>query len=142
MTSEIPPVTVGEVMHRGLIATIPQTPMLEVAETMARNRVHCVVVEGLARDSSEQERLVWGILSDLDLMKALAAGRTDATAGELAATEIVTVGPSELIGEAARLMAEHESSHLVVAEGGRPVGVISSLDVAQGITVSRHIAIT
>jgi CBS domain-containing protein len=141
MTSEIPPVTVAEVMHRGLIAKTPQTPMLEVAETMARNRVHCVVVEGLARNSSDQERLVWGIVSDLDLMKALAAGRTGVTAGELAVTEIVTVEPSELIGEVARLMAEQESSHLVVAEGGRPVGVISSLDVAQGITVARQIEV-
>ena len=43
MISEIPPVTVGEVMHRGLIATAPQTPVLEVAETMARNKVHCLV---------------------------------------------------------------------------------------------------
>jgi CBS domain-containing protein len=142
MTSEIPPVTVGEVMHKGLITKTPQTPMLEVAETMARNRVHCVVVEGLARDNSDQERLVWGILSDLDLMKALAAGRTEATAGDLAVSEIVTVDPSELIGEVARLMAEHESSHLVVTDGGRPVGVISTLDVAQGITVARHIEVT
>jgi CBS domain-containing protein len=142
MTSEIPPVTVGEVMHRGLIASVPQTTVLEVAEVMARNRVHCVVVEGLSRDVSGQERLVWGILSDLDLMKALAAGRTDATAGELAATEIVTVDPSEQIADVALLMAEHESTHLVVTEGGRPVGVVSSLDVAQGVTVARHIELT
>ena len=142
MTSEIPPVTVGEVMHTGLIAAAPQTPMLEVAETMARNKVHCVVVEGLSRDAARQERLVWGILSDLDLMKALAAGRTDATAGELAATEIVTVSPSERIDEVVKLMAEHESSHLVVARDGRPVGVISTLDVAQGIAVARAIEVT
>lgn len=141
MTSEIPPVTVGEVMHRGLIAAAPQTPVLEVAETMARHRVHCVVVEGLARDASRQERLVWGILSDLDLMRALSTGRTDATAGELAATEIVTVGPTERIEDVAGLMAEHESSHLVVTEDGRPVGVVSTLDVAQGIAVARSLEV-
>ena len=75
-------------------------------------------------------------------MKALAAGGTDATAGELARTEIVTVAPSERIDEVARLMAEHESSHLVVAEDGRPVGVVSTLDVAQGIAVARAIEFT
>ncbi len=142
MTSEIPPVTVGEVMHTGLIAAPPQTPLLEVAEMMARSRVHCVVVEGLARDAAQQERLVWGILSDLDLMRALAAGRIDATAGELAATEIVTVSPSERIDKVAALMAEHQSSHLVVARDGRPVGVISTLDVAQGIAAARAIEVT
>lgn len=143
MSAEIPAVNVGEVMHRGVIATPPQTPVLEVAERMARNRVHCVVVEGLARDDSNQERLVWGILSDLDLMKAISAGRSDATAGEIAASEIVTVDPSEGIEEVARLMAEHEVSHLVVADrsSGEPVGVISSLDVAQGITVARNLQV-
>ncbi len=92
-------------------------------------------------DSSNQERLVWGILSDLDLMAALAAGRTTASAGELSRTEIVTVDPTDLIAEAARLMAEHQSSHLIVTDGGRPVGVISTLDVAQGITVARHLEV-
>ena len=142
MGYEFPRVTVGEVMHRGLIAAAPQTSLLDVAESMAQNRVHCVVVEGLARDGAEQERLVWGIVSDLDLMKALAGGRGEASAGELAATEIVTVDPAEGIDQVARLMAEHESSHLVVVEGGRPVGVVSSLDIAQGITVSRHIEVS
>ncbi len=142
MSFEIPPVTAGEVMHRGLIATPPQTPVLEVAEMMARNRVHCVVVEGLAHEDSSQERLVWGILSDLDLMGAVAAGRLEASAGELLNTEILTVDPSDLIADVARLMAEHDSSHLVVTDGGRPVGVISTLDVAQGITVASHLEVT
>lgn len=140
-SSTTPTVAVSQVMHPGVITTPPQTQVLEVAEQMARNRVHCVVVEGLARDSAQQERLVWGILSDLDLMKAIAAGRLEASAGELAATEIVTVDPSEGIDEVARLMAEHESTHLVVVatDSGEPVGVISSLDVAQGLTLSRRL---
>jgi CBS domain-containing protein len=143
MSSEIPAVTVGEVMHAGVIATAPQTPVLEVAASMARHRVHCVVVEGLARDSSNQEHLVWGILSDLDLMRALAGGGGEATAGELASTEIVTVEPSERLEQVAALMAEHGTSHLVVADrvSGEPVGVISTLDVAQGITVARQLEV-
>ncbi len=140
-TSTTPTVTVSDVMHPGIIATPPQTPIVEVAETMARSRVHCVVVEGLARDSARQERLVWGILSDLDLMKALAADRLETSAGEIAATEIVTVEPADGIEDVARLMAEHECSHLVVvaADSGEPMGVISSLDVAQGVTVARRL---
>jgi len=144
MSEETAAVSVSEVMHRGVIATAPETGLLEVAETMAANRVHCIVVEGLARDSSNQERLVWGILSDLDLMRAFAAGRTDASAGELAATEIVTVDPSDPLDQVAKLMAEHACSHLVVVDrrAGVPVGVISSLDVAQGVTVARHIEVS
>jgi CBS domain-containing protein len=136
--STVSTITVGDVMSPSVINTPPQTPAVEVASLMARSQVHCVVVEGLARDRHRQEHLVWGIVSDLDLMKALAAERADATAGELAATEIVTVEPSESIEQVARLMAEHECTHLVVtaADSGEPIGVISSLDVAQGMALA------
>jgi CBS domain-containing protein len=123
-------------MHRGVINTTPQAPVAEIAATMARERVHCVVVEGLARDSRQRERLVWGIVSDLDLIKALHAGNSDLTAGQIAATEIITVGDRESLEQVAQLMAEHECNHLVVVaeESGEPVGVISSLDVAAAAT--------
>jgi len=142
-SSTMPIVAVSEVMHHGLITTPPQTPLAQVAEQMARNRVHCVVVEGLARGSDRQETLVWGILSDLDLMKALAAERLDASAGELATSEIVTVDCTDRIEEVARLMAEHECTHLVVVspKSGEPVGVISSLDVARGLTLARKLGL-
>jgi CBS domain-containing protein len=124
-------------MHSGVIQIAPQATLQEAAAEMAAHRVHCVVVEGLARDQNGQETLVWGIVSDLDLMKAIAAEHFDAAARDLAATEIVTVEESETIEQAAKLMAEHESTHLVVvAPSGAPVGVISSLDVACAATLS------
>jgi CBS domain-containing protein len=52
------------------------------------------------------------------------------TAGEIAVAEPVTVEPSLPLDEAIRLMDEHETAHLIVADGGRPVGVLSMLDVA------------
>jgi len=135
-SSTTPTATVSDVMHHGVINAPPQTPLREVAAQMALNRVHCVVVEGLALGRDRQETLVWGILSDLDLMKALAAGRLDVSAGEVASSEIVTVEGTEPVEEVARLMAEHECTHLVVIapESGEPVGVVSSLDVARWLT--------
>jgi CBS domain-containing protein len=126
---------VGDVMHHGVIDTPPQTSLREVAELMADKRVHCVVVEGLARGAHREEELVWGIVSDLDLIKAVAAGRREVSAGEIAATEIVTVEATDTIEQVAQLMAEHECTHLIViSELGEPVGVISSLDVAGEVT--------
>lgn len=46
---------------------------------------------------------------------AVAAG--DVTAGESAATEVVTASSTDTLAEAGRLMAEHDSSHLVVPAG-------------------------
>ncbi len=131
-SSTAPAVSVGAVMHHGIVALPPQSTLQDAAGEMARHMVHCVVVEGLARGADREEHLVWGILSDLDLMRAVAAGRLDVAAGELAATEIVTVDPRDTIERVARLMAEHDITHVVVVshENGEPTGVVSSLDVA------------
>jgi CBS domain-containing protein len=125
----------SDVMHPGVIDCPPQTPLYEVTRLMAENSVHCVVVDGLAPGPHHTERLVWGVISDVDLMRATGAGRLEDQAGELAATEIVTIDPSEDIQRAAQLMGEHDCSHLIVVEpnSGRPLGVVSSLDVARAI---------
>lgn len=126
-----PSMLVGEAMHRGVISVPPQTPVLEAAARMHGERVHCVVVQGLTRSVGGQEELVWGILSDVDLMKAAAAGLLDASAGAIAATEILTVEEDDPVELASRIMAEHERTHLVVvSRAGEPVGVLSTLDIA------------
>lgn len=142
MTQSITPVrVVSEVMHRGVINTPPQTSLEEIAGQMAENSVRCVVVEGLARGRDRQEELVWGIVSDLDLIKAVAAGRGYVSAGEIAATEIVTVEVSDSVEQALQLMAEHECTHLVVVSPeGEPAGVISSLDVAGALASAQELA--
>lgn len=118
---------VGEAMHHGVIETAAETPLHEAAAEMAAHRVHCLVVPA---GRSLAGQAPWAILSDMDLMRAIAADAA-VTAGELAATEVVTVLESQTVREAARLMADHECAHLlVVSGGGGPVGVISTLDVA------------
>ncbi len=131
-SSTAPSVSVGAVMHHGTISLPPQSTLQDAAGEMARHSVHCVVIDGLARGADRGEHLVWGILSDLDLMRAAAAGRLDVAAGELAASEVVTVDPDDTIEQVAQLMAEHDVTHVVVVspETGRPAGVVSSLDVA------------
>jgi hypothetical protein len=53
------------------------------------------------------------------------------SAGEIASTEYVTVSDDAPLGEAAQLMREHEVSHVVVTgSGNRPIGVLSTLDIA------------
>jgi CBS domain-containing protein len=46
------------------------------------------------------------------------------------------VTPEEPLRRAAQVMAEHDVAHLVVvdSETSRPVGVISTLDVAKAVT--------
>ena len=121
--------TVGEVMRLGIVACAPDTPLSEVARLMSAHRIHCVVVGGL---SFEGTRLVWGVVSDLDLARAAAAGQ-ELTAGEVAATEPVTASPYDSLADVARVMGDHDVAHLIVVdgEGAEPMGVISTLDLAR-----------
>ncbi len=134
LPSSFSALTISEVMHPGVIDCPPQTPLREVASLMAENSVHCVVVDGLAR-GPHTERLVWGVISDVDFMRAAGAERMEGEAGEIATLEIVTINPTDNIQQAAQLMGEHECSHLIVVDpdSGRPLGVVSSLDVARAL---------
>lgn len=118
-------VRAGDAMHGGIITADPNAPLRTVAAQMASYHVHAVVVA----DSNNQSD--WALVTALDIAGAAASGN-EATAGEVAATEIVTVSSDERLDHAAQLMAEHELSHLVVVDRatGRPVGILSALDIA------------
>jgi CBS domain-containing protein len=121
--------TVQDVMNPGVVSCTPDTLIAAVARILATHRIHAVVVEGVRRDPLAGEQLVWGVVSDLDLLRAARAGADNLTAAEVAAAPI-TGAPSLPLTEAARLMIEHATTHLIVVDRDRPVGVVSSLDVA------------
>jgi CBS domain-containing protein len=120
---------VERVMHAGFVSCALETPLTAVARLMARHRVHCIVGFG---DATEGDTSLWGVVSDVDLVAALAAGDEALTAGEIAATEIVTVLRHDSVRHAAELMRDHGVSHVLVIDPGsdRPLGILSSLDLA------------
>jgi CBS domain-containing protein len=118
---------VGDAMHRGVIVCDRAEPLSRVAQLMSEHGVHSVVVGG------EAGRL-WGIVSDLDLVAAAAVRVLDEqTAGATAVTPVVAVAPEDSLHRAAQLMTEYGVAHLVVVEADtrRPVGVLSTLDLAR-----------
>ena len=124
---------VAEAMHPGTITCPPETPLADVARMMAAYSIHCVVVLADV-DEADFEGRLWGVVSDLDLVEAAAtADLEERTAGGTAASPLVTVPPDESLERAAQLMAENETAHLVVVDpaSDRPVGVLSTLDVAR-----------
>jgi CBS domain-containing protein len=122
--------TVADAMHPGIISCDPDAPLTEVARMMATRHVHCLAVVGISHE--DPVCAVWGIVSDLDLVRAGIAGGDEPTARALAEEPVVTVEPTTPLLEAAQLMLERGTSHLVAfdPEAGRPVGILSTLDVA------------
>jgi CBS domain-containing protein len=122
---------VEDLMHEGVVTCSLHAPMTEVARAMAANRIHCVVVwnEPSRNESAE----LWGVVSDLDLVKIAANEDLSATsAGRCAATAALTIPKGETLRRATQLMVEHEVTHLVVVDPStaKPVGVLSTLDLA------------
>lgn len=123
--------TVADAMPPGIISCETDTTMTEVAQIMASHHVHCVAIMHPAQDQSGAP-YVWGIVSDLDLMRASIAPGGEETAGALSQQPIISVKPTVPLREAAELMLKHKTSHMVVThpETLRPVGVLSTLDIA------------
>jgi signal-transduction protein with cAMP-binding, CBS, and nucleotidyltransferase domain len=126
---------VVDAMHPGVIACPFETSLQTVARMMATYRVHALVV--LAHEGDEiPGGTFWGVVSDIDLLQASRCPDFDEqTAHEVAATPALTVASGESLDRAVQMMVEHELSHLIVVErrSGRPIGVLSTLDVARAL---------
>jgi CBS domain-containing protein len=118
---------VGDVMTTGVVSCPPDMPLRAVAGIMARDRIHSVIVY-----DGGPER-AWAIVSDLDVVGAANTDLDRETAAAVAGTPVVTVGPDERLARVVQLMAEYETTHLIVVEPetNRPAGVVSSLDIAR-----------
>jgi CBS domain-containing protein len=123
--------TVADAMHPGILSCQAATTLTEVARMMSTHHVHCIVVEGTASDEGGESPL-WGIISDVDLLRAGMRPNAPDTAAELALQPAVKVATTAALREAADLMLTQGTSHIVAInpETRRPVGVLSTLDIA------------
>jgi len=125
------PLRVAEVMHWGLVSCPADASLKVVAALMSSEGVHCVVVRGADEGS------LWGVVSDLDLIAAASVRPLSVQmAGGTAMRPAVTIAPSESLDVATQLMARTGVAHLVVVDPveRRPVGVLSTLDLARALS--------
>jgi CBS domain-containing protein len=109
-------------MATDLLTVEPDARLADAARRMAQRGVGAVLV-------LEGERLA-GILTERDLLKAVAAGFTDeARVSEWMTRQPETVEPDESTDQAASLMIHGGFRHLPVVEGGRVIGILSIRDL-------------
>ena len=122
-------VRVADAMHAGVVTCAADTPLRDVAWLMIEHRSQCVAVPA----SEGTGMAPWRLVSELDVVGAAAAGYVeDLTAAELATDEQLCISDDDRLDRAAELMSERRVAHLVVvgAASGRPVGILSALDVS------------
>lgn len=126
--------TVADVMRSGVVTCTPDASLVTVARAMANHRVHAVVVGGISPGGAAEP--VWGVISDMALIRAARDGITGHYAGDIVEPDVVTVELSTLLPDVARVMDEEATAHLVVTSQGRPCGVVSSLAIAEALAWS------
>ena len=117
-----------DVMNAPIVACAPDTGIDRVAALMTQRHMHAVIVNGI-RD----ERLVWGVITDLDLIRVALNEFAPPNAGQAAQTEALTVDAGDDLALVGRRLVEHSCSHAIVVDDDVPVGVVSTLDIAAAI---------
>jgi CBS domain-containing protein len=122
--------TVADAMHPGIVSCDPDTSLTEVARLMATHHLHCVAVMAPSHGVDDGE-LVWGLIFDLDLVRAGMRPGTEQSARALANEPVMGVRPTLSLRQAGEKMVEHGVTHMIVIdpETRRPIGVLSTLDI-------------
>ncbi|MEM0120273.1 MAG: CBS domain-containing protein [Thermoprotei archaeon] len=117
-------VLVKHVMTRNPILIRQTRSIRMAAKTMVRYGV-----SGLP--TVDQQKTLVGIITKTDIVRAMPRTRSSRlSVSEVMTTDVITLSPNHTLYRAASLMAQNKISHLVVAEGGSPVGIISKIDLA------------
>jgi CBS domain-containing protein len=114
---------VGEIMARDVLSVARATSLVGAAERMHERRVGAVLV-------MDDERLV-GILTERDVLRAVATGQVDGAVGDAMTSSPDTVEADESAGHAAALMIHGGFRHLPVVEAGRVIGIVSIRDLVR-----------
>jgi CBS domain-containing protein len=117
---------VGHIVQRPLVMIPTGTTILEAAKIMVENNMGLLVV----CDARERTKLA-GVISERDVMKAIASGReVNAPVDEVSSKRVVTAKAGSDVAEAAKAMNKNRIRHVVVVDDqGKPIGVVSMRDL-------------
>ena len=121
--------TAGDAMRPQVLTCTPDTPLITAAQRMAGEHIHALVV--LRHDGDDVGTHAWAVLTDRDILRHAEAAET-MTAGDAASEAILTARPGDRLTELADRMVRHAVSHVLIVDPrtDRPVGVVSTLDIA------------
>jgi len=117
---------IGSILQRPLVMIPSGTTMLDAAKLMVDNNLGLLVI----CDAKDRTTLA-GVISERDIMKAIASGKKlNAAVDEVSTKHAITVKASANVAEAAKAMNKNKIRHVVVVdEQGKPIGVVSMRDL-------------
>ncbi len=117
---------IEDLLVREMVTAAPDEAAIDLREKMSNHRVHALpVVDELG--------VVLGIVTSSDLEDDVP---DETPVGEIMSEEVYEIHPEDDAREAAKLMREEGTHHLIVTEAKRAVGVLSSFDLLRVIVES------
>jgi CBS domain-containing protein len=113
---------------RLLLSVAPETSVFDALRAMADKDVGALAVIG--------EEGLCGIISERDYArKVILLGKTsrETCVADVMSSPAATVSPGDTIDDCLRTMTDYRLRHLIVVEGGRPVGIVSIGDLVNWI---------
>lgn len=128
--------TVGGLMHKGIIACKPETPLNEVVRIVSDTDVHAIVV-------MDDDNRAIGIISHTDIIRLYGEDLSEHVAHEVMSKQVYDIESEQPAKAAADLMLERDIHRLLVVkveeEERKPVGIISTTDLVKEMRGSRWI---
>ena len=117
---------VGDIVTRPLVTIISGTRLVDAARLMVEQNLGFLVV----CDSKDKTKTV-GVISERDIIKSIAAGKTlNDPVEDVSTKRVITVKASSEVAEAAKAMNKNRIRHVVVVdEHGNLKGVVSMRDL-------------
>jgi CBS domain-containing protein len=123
--------TVRDVMTARVVTTSPDNPVAGAAAAMVRHKVGSALIM--------QSRILTGILTERDVLRAAASGNDllDSPVSAWMTKDPEQVSPDTTVEDALQLMLLHGFRHLPVLEDREVRGVVSLRDLAAS-RITRH----
>jgi CBS domain-containing protein len=121
--------TIAEEMSRPVISVDPNTTVLAASKLMACKNIKRLLVV--------REQHPVGVVTQTDVTSALISMSPFRDIASLMTRDVVTVGETATMTEAAQLMAAGNISCVVILRGNRAVGIATERDVLQHVALSR-----
>ena len=117
---------VSHIVTRPLITITAGRTVLDAAKLMLENNIGLLVI---IQDQNSSRAV--GVISERDIIRAIASGRTlTIPVDEVCTKRVITVHGNSDVAEAAKAMNKNKIRHVVVVDGnGKPIGVVSMRDL-------------
>ena len=130
----------GASVRPELPSTMKDTPISEIMNAPVRTVDAETTIAAAARDLTEHgigslvvgEERIEGIVTETDIVKSVGEG-LDPTAtpiADLMSDPVVTIRPTDSVEAAGERMGHNTVKKLPVTEGGTPVGIVTTTDLA------------